>query len=113
MFCSKCGAEAAEGAAFCEKCGAKLIVATENNIRKGAVQADMRETAGPMVSEERALETSNIDDPTSTGNVYDLLQKNASNCPEIKKVYFQQKIGITTLKGKKNRYFVGSYGGGL
>lgn len=132
MFCSKCGAKVIEGAVFCEKCGAKLNVAAEDTVREEAVQTDMGETAGPMASEEGTPETFRPDkltvsEPqkftgqvrqatsekpntigsTSDGDIYVLIQKNAPNCSEIKKVNFQQKMGITMLKGKKNRYFVG------
>lgn len=74
---------------FCPKCGAKAI--------EGAFFC---EKCGARV-------TSNTVGTTSAGDVYVLMQENASNCPEIKKVNFQQKMGITMLKGKKNRYFVG------
>ncbi len=138
MFCSKCGAEAKEGAVFCEKCGARLSVAAGNAMEERSVQTDMCEIVEPMASEalktseEGAPETSRSDKPTvsepqkftepvrqatsetsntvgpiSAGDVYILLQENASNCPEIQKVTFQQEMGITMLKGNKNRYFVG------
>lgn len=58
-------------------------------------------------AEQAVSETNNIFESVSVGDVYDLLRENTSDCPEIKEVDFQPKTGITTIRGKKNRYFVG------
>lgn len=123
-FCKKCGVRltVAAGNALEERSvqtdmrGTAEPMASEAlKASKGGAPETLRSDK-PTVSEPQKFtepvrqatsETSNTVGEISAGDVYDLLWKNASNCPEIKKVDFQQKMGITMIKGKKNRYFVG------
>lgn len=84
--------------AFLSKCGAELKVDNAGSVTaEKSVRAD--------------LQKRNTVEPVSEGDIYDLLWKSAANRPEIKKVDYQQRAGITMLKGKRNRYFVGGSGG--
>lgn len=124
VFCEKCGAKLmaatenpVEGrSAQTDMHEASDPMASESSKAVGGVPPEIAKPDKPMVSGmqssngmsgQTALETENTYEPVLAGDVYDLLRESAQDCPEIKKVDFQQKSGITTLKGKKNRYFVG------
>lgn len=79
MFCTKCGAEAAEGAVFCTKCGAKLgNSAPSNEINTYTIPAMQ--------------------------DVYNRLTADVSECPHIKKIYFN-KGGLLSINGFFERYY--------
>lgn len=124
VFCEKCGAKlmvAAEDpverrSAQMDMRKASDPMASESSKAVGGEPSEITkpdkltasgEQSSNGMSGQTMSETENTYEPVLAGDIYGLLRESAQDCPEIKKVDFQQKSGITTLKGKKNRYFVG------
>lgn len=128
VFCEKCGAKlmtvaenSVEGRpAQTDMSETADPMASESSKAVGGVLLEIAKPDKQMASGMQSFngmsgqtvsQTENTYEPVLAGDIYGLLRERAQDCPEIKKVDFQQKSGITTLKGKKNRYFVGYFNG--
>ena len=112
MFCSKCGAEAIEGAVFCEKCGARLIqngaevqssvpISTQESAKMLVASATTTLKLAPNIVKDREVkitqEADNHEETLSISrsdtDVYAILKDNIVMCPAIKSAK-QVKKGI-------------------
>lgn len=59
MFCHKCGAQIAEGAAFCQKCGTKVVhtddIQQPMDTTTPIAEPQSAGTVGPMIAERIPL----------------------------------------------------------
>ena len=130
MFCTKCGAEAVEGAVFCTRCGAKLRSVTPSNAEEAKVTDT--HTANANVIDTHATEANVTDTHTANANVIDtntasanatdttskmqdvckFLSENASECPQIKKIrlkkvgFGKRTVSVISINGLLERHYI-------
>ena len=112
MFCSKCGAEAIEGAVFCEKCGARLIqngaevqssvpISTQESAKMLVASATTTLKPAPntvkdrtvKITQEAGTHEETLSISGSDTDIYAILKDNIVMCPSIKSAK-QVKKGI-------------------
>lgn len=98
MYCSICGTEVKEGAAFCQKCGARLIES------RNSVEASAAEYIDGKVISNGNKDGETAQQAATAREAYELLRKNAALCPEVRTVALAEHRDTAVVVGKINRY---------
>lgn len=95
MFCQKCGNKLEENIAFCPRCGVRLPVA---NAAKQPINYVV------ILDEKKADKT--VQPIDTATKAYELLQKNATLCPEVRSLVLEEHRSTAVVVGKINKYSV-------